>query len=207
MDLAAQLTEHLQALSRTGSRELFGADVVGGLTDLAAGLAYLAGDLQAQVPSCVAISILLTAPAGELTVSLPATLICTEPDVVLASLALPLAVPGRAALLLLQATRAGAFVLLADDWAGLRDPADPPALLDQHLALVADPTASRLGADLTDLRVVEQAVGALIEQGWPAPQAHHELTHRAAHAQLPTPALARQLLAALLVPSQPGDQQ
>ena len=193
MDLENRLSAHLQALSLVAD-----ADFDDQMVEIAAGLALLARDLAFEVPSCLSVSIVLSRPNSEITISRPAaTLVGDDAQVVLASLGVPLTTATGGAVLLLQAAHAGAFVLLADDLVGQRDPQAPPLLVDQHLVLRADPDGGGLSAELADLRVLEQAVGALIDQGWLPAQARHELDDRARTAQLSAPRIARQLLAAL----------
>jgi len=196
VDLATQLTEHLHSLG--GQRD---DDAALRMRDVAAGIGTLVGDLQAEVPSCLSVSIVLHQASGDVTVSLCVAAVGTSsPAVVRASLAVALAAPAEATLLL-QAARAGAFPLLADDLVAQQDSADPVMLIDEHLVLLTDPDGHRLAADLADLRVVERAVGVLIGQGWLPAEARHELHERAAREQVTPPAVARSLLAALSVPA------
>lgn len=188
MDLAAQLTAHLRAL--TGQADA--AD--DHMREVAARLAALAQALAAEVPSCLSVSIVLSRPAGDVTVA-GRSLTDAGAAVVQASLAIPLDTTAGDAVLLLQAGHPGAFVLLADDLTAQRHPHRLPLRVDQHLGLLLDP--DRLASELADLRVLEQAVGALIGQGWLPAQARQELDDRARDAQLSAPGLARQLLAAL----------
>jgi hypothetical protein len=197
--LATQLTEHL--LNLGGHRD---GDAALRMRDVAAGMVTLVEDLLAEVPSCLSVSLVLHQPAGDVTVSVAVAASGTSsPAVVRASLAVSLAAPAEATLLL-QAARAGAFLLLADDLVAHQDSADPVMLIDEHLVLLTDPDGHRLAADLADLRVVERAVGALIEQGWSPAEARHELHERAAREQVTPPAVARSLLAAPSVPAVPS---
>lgn len=114
-----------------------------------------------------------------------------------ASLAVRLNTAAGNAVLLLQAADPGAFVLLANDLAAQRDPDALPLQVDQHLIPITALGSGRLAAELADLRAIEQAVGAMIDQGWLPEQARQELHDRAYYARTAAPAVARQLLAAL----------
>lgn len=193
MDVVTQLTVHMQALGRQ-----LDADAATMLGEVVAGLAPLLHGVVAEVPTCLTMSIVLRRPDGDLTLTLSAA---TGPDdgapVVRASLAVPLSTAAGQAVLLMQAGSSGAFVLLLEDLQAQGEPHGLPALLDQHLVLLTDPDGSRLAAELADLTAIEQAVGALLDQGWLPAQAHRELQDRAGAARLLVPALARQLLIAL----------
>ncbi len=199
MDLASRLAEHLQALGGTPLPDDDGQhDAVREMAGFAAGLAHLTREVLVDVPSGLAVSLLLSRPTGDVTVSSSAIGAASfATTTVRASIAVPLAVPGGAAVLLLQASAEGAFVLLADDLAGQRGAGCAPILVDRHLVLQADPEGARLAAGLADVRAVEQAIGALIGQGRPPAAARQELNGRAAAAELTVPAMARELLAAL----------
>lgn len=200
MDLATVLAGHLQTLDGTYRFDGGGgdADADRNAAGFAAGLSILTRDLIVEVPSCMAVSIVLSRPGGDITFSAPAAGIGSiGAPAVRASLAVPLAVTGAAAFLLMQASVAGAFVLLAGDLADQLDTGSAALLVDRHLVLQPDPEARRLAVDLADLRAVEQAIGALIGQGRLPTVARQELHDRALEADLTAPALARQLLAAL----------
>jgi hypothetical protein len=204
VDLLAHLTLHLQALDPRADADADGVRLV---RDIADGLGALVRGLATGVPSCLSASIVLHRPGGDITVTVPAP--TAEDDaapVVRASLAVPLQTAAGRAVLVLQAAHAGAFVLLADDLQAQRHPRGLPALLDQHLVLPVDPSGAGLVGRLADLRVIEQAIGALIDQGWLPEQARQELEDRARAAQLSVPDLARQLLAALPGVQPPSDE-
>lgn len=198
MDLATVLAAHLQTFDARPEHVWGQPDVEHDMTDFAAGLSRVLRAVLIGVPSCLAVSILDSRPAGNLTITAPAggSASTVEPAV-RASLAVRLAVPARPAMLLLQAAAPGAFVGLAGELAGQLDNGRAALLMDRHLVLRPDPEGQRLAVDLADLRAVEQAVGALIGQGRLPVAARQELLDRAAKAELTVPALARQLLAAL----------
>jgi len=198
VDLATVLAAHLQTFDARPEHVRGQPDVEHDMTDLAAGLSRVLRAVLMGVPSCLAVSILDSRPAGNLTITAPAAgSASTVEPAVRASLAVRLAVPARPAMLLLQAAAPGAFVGLAGELAGQLDNGRAALLMDRHLVLRPDPEGQRLAVDLADLRAVEQAVGALIGQGRLPVAARQELLDRAVEAELTVPALARQLLAAL----------
>lgn len=204
LDLDQLLAEHLQAPSVPDPAHPDAhADDDERLSRTVTGLDPLVREVAAQVASLVAVSLLLTLPAGRIVVGLLAPDSRSTPRPVLASLAVPLRHPRVAALLVLQAADAGAFLLLVD---GLHERlgAGRALGLDQHLDVPVDVTGRALRDGLDDLRPVDQAVGALIEQGRSAQEAHRELRRRAEAAQTEVPALARTLLAGLRRPPAAG---
>ncbi len=205
MDLATVLAAHLQTFDARPEHVRGQPEAAHDMTDFAAGLSSLLGALRIGVPSCLAVSILDSRPAGNLTITAPAAgSSSTVEPAVRASLAVRLAVPARPGmLLLLQAAAPGAFVGLAGELAGQLDNGRAALLMDRHLVLRPDPEGQRLAVDLADLRAVEQAVGALIGQGRLPVVARQELLDRAVEAELTVPALARQFLAALAYRARP----
>ncbi len=198
MDLATVLAGHLQTFDARPGHLRGQPDAGHDMTDFAAGLSRLLRAVLVGVPSCLAVSILDSRPAGNLTITAPAAgSASTAEPAVLASLAVRLAVPAGPAMLLLQAAAPGAFVGLAGELAGRLDNGRVALLMDRHLVLRPDPAGQRLAVDLADLRAVEQAVGVLIGQGRLPVAARQELLDRAVEAGVTVPALARQLLAAL----------
>ncbi len=191
MQLAVRLAAHLHALA--GSDE---GVATSRPREITAAMTALVGEVLTKVPTCVSLSLTVGQPAGDLTVTLSTAPAGAPEPVVRASLVLELG--GRTAgTLLLQAVERGAFSVLADEVAAAGGLAAPQLFLDQHLELRADPDGRKLADDLADLRIVEQAVGALLDQGWLPAQAYQELTDRAAGAELTTAVLARAMLAAL----------
>lgn len=198
MDLATVLAGHLQTFDARPEHVRGLPDVEHDMTDFAAGLSRVLRAVLIGVPSCLAVSILYSRPAGNLTITAPAAgSASTVERAVRASLAVRLTVPTRPVMLLLQAAAPGAFVGLAGELAGRLDNGRAALLMDRHLVLRPDPEGQRLAVDLADVRAVEQAVGALIGQGRLPVAARQELLDRAVEAELTVPALARQFLTAL----------
>ena len=157
--------------------------------DFAAGLNQLSRDVAVAVPSCLAVTITLARPGGEISVSTTA-----EPAAVLASLALPLSAASSGGLLILRAGEAGAFMLLADDLDGMLGPGHPPIDLDQHLAWPAATGGESFTTSLADLSLVNHAVGVLVDRGLPPRAAHRELWRRAGATGTTVVAVSRDLL-------------
>ena len=179
MRITATVAEQLQLLQGDLPR--------GG--DFAAGLNQLSRDVAVAVPSCLAVTITLARPGGEISVSTTA-----EPAAVLASLAMPLSAASSSGLLILRAGAAGAFVLLADDLDGMLGPGHPPIDLDQHLAWPAATGGGSLTTSLADLSLVNHAVGVLVDRGLPPRAAHRELWRRADATGTTVAAVSRDLL-------------
>lgn len=165
-----------------------------GDTAILGALRQLVVDVSGAVPSCVAVSVLLTSFGGTLTVSTLAAGAASTP--VLASLRLPLPGPNPAGVLVLQASEPGAFLLLADDLTSQLGGSAGPVVLDDQLAAPPQSTDAT-GVTLTDLSAVNQALGVLLERGLEPERARQELTRRATTAAISLPAVARGLLAAL----------
>ena len=157
--------------------------------DLAAGLNQLSRDVAVAVPSCLAVTITLARLGGEISVSTTA-----EPAAVLASLAVPLSAVSSGSLLVLRAGEAGAFVLLADDLDGVLGPGHSPIDVDQHLAWPTATGGEAFTTSLADLRVVNHAVGVLVDRGLPPRAAHRELWRRAGATGTTVVAVSRDLL-------------
>jgi hypothetical protein len=159
--------------------------------DLAQELTRLGRDVAVAVPSSVAVTILLDRMDTEVSVSA-----ITEPAPVLASLAMPLSAGAFTGLLILRASASGAYLLLADDLAGLLGPGDRPAEIDAH---VSWPTTSSesLAASLAELGSIDRAIGVLIGQGFPPEEAQHELERRAGAADATITTASRDLVASL----------
>jgi hypothetical protein len=159
--------------------------------DLAQWLTRLGRDVALVVPSSLAVTILLARMESEVSVSALA-----EPGTVLASLAVPLQAGAATGQLILRASTAGAYLLLADDLNGRLGPDHRPAEVDTHLSW---PTlgAESLAASLAELGPIDQAIGVLIDQGIPPEQARHELDRRANAADTTIATISRDLVASL----------
>jgi hypothetical protein len=117
------------------------------------------------------------------------------PAAVLASLAVPLRGAGIRSVLVLRASTAGAFVRMADDLDVLLGSGCPPSRLDQDLSLPAASTGAALAVALADLRLLDRALGVLIDQGWAPEDGEVELHRRAAEAGMTSATFARWLVA------------
>ena len=165
MDLSAALASDLAAL--TAALDVPGADLEG----LLAGLSHT---LRQAVPSCVGLSLTVVVD-GE-----PFTLGTVDGDVSVAtSMRLPLAQLGplgSGGVVVFYATRAGAFVDLADD--------------------DLEPAARHLGSGgLEDLSLANRAIGCLIGGGRTPAEATAELDRRAHQAGSSRSEAARGVLA------------
>jgi hypothetical protein len=181
-------------------------DPTAGLSDgeLIAGLSRLSRDVLAVVPSCLAVWIRFTRLGIDVGVPAPADGAPLLPDAeVRASMALPLRAAGFDGVLVLQASAPGAFALLADDIATLLGSARELPELDAHLSPVAESPGSALAGSLADVRLLDRALGVLIDQGWPPETGEEELHRRAAAAGVPVAAVAERLLAPRAPPSDP----
>lgn len=180
MEITAALAHQLQILD---------ADPDGGIE---AKLNELSRDLTGVVPSCLAVSfIVLARLGGQITVSTLAPGAASVP--VLASLAVPLSAVDPGDLLILRAGVAGAFLLLADDLGALPHRGHLPIHLDRHLSL----PSSLTGQSLADFGTVNQAIGVLLDQGFPPEAARQELQHRADDAAQAVTVTSRGLLQSL----------
>lgn len=141
----------------------------------------LVGSALAAVPSCQAV--MLTVNSAGLSASFrlttPAAGELEMP--VRSSLLLPLGGADSDTTLLLYAGQAGAFDQLATELAGMLADGGLGVAIDQHLAPLPRRTAAaRAAAALADGGTVNQALGALLEQGWPPEDGPVELDRRAA---------------------------
>jgi hypothetical protein len=161
----------------------------------AAGLKQLGTDLTRVVPSLLAVSLTLVRLGYDVAVTTLAPL--AESSRVTASLAVPLTAGETGDALLMQAGEPGAFILLADDLAGHLGPGDPPLQIDRHLALL--PTAPNTSIEfvLAELRVVNQALGILIDRGCTPEAAVDEIQRRARTTGGTMGAVGRRILAGL----------
>jgi hypothetical protein len=186
MEIPSAVLLHLHLLSRDDDRG----------EGFAKGLNQLGADLTRVVPSLLAVSLTLVRLGYEVAV------IALAPDVdsteAAASLAVPLTsgVPGDA--LVLQAADPGAFLLLAHDLAGLVGPGRPPLEVDRHLILSPTASAASFALALAELHIVNQAIGALLDQGVLDPEAAlADLGSRASAAETTIGAVSGHLLADL----------
>ncbi|WP_131802150.1 ANTAR domain-containing protein [Parafrankia soli] len=185
MRVTATVAEHLRLLQ--------GEDVSG--DDLAAGLSKLGRDVVLAVPSCLTVTIAL----ASLGVEIDAWAVdgATAPVRVLASLAVPLSAVVPGAVLVLRAGEPGAFLPLADDLGTRLGPNHPPLAVDQHLTWPAAVSSESFPASLAGLRVVNQAVGVLVDRGLPPETVRRELQRRASDANTDVATASRRLLASL----------
>jgi hypothetical protein len=198
VDVPPTLLEQLQALSRSphpGAWPAGTAHPADG--ELTVALCRLSREVLVAVPSCMAVAITLSRLGVHVVVTGPAggSARVDRATQVLASLALPL----RAAfgsVLVLQASAHGAFALLAGDLAALRGSGLPQPVLDEHLSPLAASPDSALAASFADLRLLDRALGVLIEQGWPPEVGEEELRRRAAAEGVTVAAVADRLLRA-----------
>ena len=197
MHIAAALAHHLQLLS--GDPERGDPDRAEQIT---AGLTRLGIDVARTVPSCLAVSIVLRRWGADVIVGTLTRDDASTP--VLASLAVPLSGLDPGDLLILQAGALGAFLLLSDDLRGLLGPGHPPIELDTHLLLAPVVTGESLAAALADLRVVNQGVGVLLDQGLTPKAAREELKRRAHDADTTLGVASRMLLDSLPRRAQPS---
>ena len=163
--------------------------------EFAAALDRLGRDVALAVPTCLAVTITFAGPGDAISVS--TTTGGAEPAAVLASLAVPLSAGALGDLLILRAREAGAFLLLADDLGGLLGPGQPPIELDKHLSWPEEPSNESLAASVAGLRVVDQAVGVLVDRGLSPEAAHRELWRRAGEAGTTVAAVGREIVASL----------
>jgi hypothetical protein len=167
------------------------------------GLDQLGADLAGVVPSLLAVSLTLVRFGHDVVVPVLASNASTTE--VSASLAVPLSAGELGDVLVLFAAEPGAFLLLAHDLAGLVGPGDRSLEVDRHLpaAATASPTrsAASFALALSEMEDINQAIGALVDQGVPGPQAAlDELAGRAAVAGSTIATVSRRLLADLWPP-------
>lgn len=184
MRITAAVAEQLQLLHADPDR----AD------RFAARLSRLGRDVALAVPSCLAVTISLARQGSEVSVSM---ITGVQPAAVLASLAVPLSAVAPRDLLVLRAGAAGAFLLLADDLDGRPGPGHPSIEVDKHLSWPPAPSGESSAASLADLRVVDQAMGVLVDRGLPPEAAGRDLQRRAGAADMAVAAVSRALLASL----------
>ncbi|MCM3920341.1 hypothetical protein ND748_01385 [Frankia sp. AiPs1] len=185
MQVTAAVAEHLRLLQ--------GEDLSG--DGLAAELSALGRDVVLAVPSCFVVTITLASLGGAIDVRAADSV--AAPVAVLASLAVPLSAVVPAAVLVLRAGKPGAFVRLAEDLGTLLGPNHPPLAVDQHLIWPAAVSGESFWTSLAEQRVVDQAVGALVDRGLLPEAARDELQRRASDAHTDVATASRRLLASL----------
>ena len=212
MDVPTTLAEQLRSLSRSphpdaatgalGCRARGSAGEGAGTArpsdgELIAGLTRLSREVVAVVPSCLAVSIRFSRLGIDVGITAPTSGASPVPDPaeVRASLALPLPTSGFGSVLVLQASEPGAFALLADDLTALLGSGREPPELDAHLGPLAASPGSSLADSLADLRLLDRALGVLIDQGWPPEAGEAELHRRAIATGVTVAGVAERLLA------------
>lgn len=158
-----------------------------------------------MVPSCAVLSLQLPGLEGEIAVVVGAGRV---PAPITASVAVPLTGGSDAAVLVLRATEAGAFLLLAADVDLGRGPGYPPVVFDQHLDFDATANAERIAAALDDRRWVSIGIGILIDRHQlTAEEAASELKRDADEAAVSQATAARHLAASCTVLEPLGDHR
>jgi hypothetical protein len=171
--------------------------------DFVAGLNRLGTDLTCMVPSLLGVSLTLVRLGYAVAVTALAP--NAESTEAAASLAVPLSSGEPGDELVLQAAEPGAFLLLADDLAGLVGPGSPPLEIDRHLTLSSTAAAASFALVLAELRIVNQAIGVLLDRGLASPKAAlADLGSRAAAAETTIGSVSRRLLADLRPPVERG---
>jgi hypothetical protein len=143
------------------------------------------------VPSCVSVSVMLGVVGSDTPVTVGIRGAGAGP--VLASLAVPRSRSEPGDIVLLQASEAGAFLLLADDLAAVLDPALSLGI-DEHLHVAVDATAGGWTRSMDDLSAVNRAVGVLLDRGLLPEDAYAELTRQALLEGTDVPSASRLLL-------------
>lgn len=165
-------------------------------TDLHAVLAVLADDLLAAVPSFLGLRITV-AVQGQ-----PVTITTMDPSSARGSMLLPLVAISDLATggnLTFYAAGTDAFVDLAVD-ARTAYALDGEVVLDQDVPTTPE-GRSRGEQEVLELCEINQAIGVLIEQGYPTDRARAELDHRSAAAGMRRHDAARRVLGGIAVPA------
>ncbi|MEO5834466.1 MAG: hypothetical protein ABIR83_13990 [Nakamurella sp.] len=178
MDFSTDLTAHLATLTEA---------LNGSGDDLGTILGVLFDDLVVGISSFVGMSI--TVSAGQE----PVTVTAMRSHAADASMLLPLGAVAGGGHIVLYAQNRGAFVDLAADARSLSDHSGE-IIVDGHLppptAFAAHTSMDRLA----DRSSIDQALGFLIGQGYPPPQARAELTRRASAAGVTLAQIAHLIL-------------
>lgn len=184
MEIPSALARQLHLLSLESDRD----------DDFAAALTELGVGLTRAVPSLLAVSLTLGRLGSAVTVTALAAGSGTGTRRVAASLAVPLTPGEPCDLLLLQAGDPGAFLTLAEDLARAGGVGFPPTELDRHLSWPTPSSWRSLELVLAEMRVVNQAIGVLVDRGFTPGDAAAELDRRAAATLSTTGAVSHQLL-------------
>ncbi|WP_380156224.1 hypothetical protein [Kineococcus sp. R86509] len=163
-------------------------------TELPAALEELLHAVVALVPSCDRLSFVLQRPGGPLVVDVEESVVATTAGrESAASVAIPLE-NTTGDRLIFRSRVPGAFALFADE---LREVLGPAATIvfDGDL----DPRSGRSGGlqSFSDVQLVDQAVGALLDEGLEPLEAMEELQRRAADEGTPLVEAAHRLFADL----------
>jgi hypothetical protein len=185
VEIPSALAQQLHLLSHESDRE----------DDFAAALTQVGTDLARVVPSLLAVSLTLGRLGSDVAVTALAPR--AESSRVAASLAIPLTAGELRDALLLQAGDPGAFLVLAEDLAYAGGASHPPPELDRHLTWPTTSSWRSLESVLAELRVVNQAIGVLVDRGLTLDDAVGELERRASATVSTTGAVSRRLLANL----------
>ncbi len=186
MVFSPALTDQLDALDDPG-------------TDLQTILDVLVDDLSAAVSSFLGLR--MTLPSQGLPVILTAIDSCSALPA-RSSLALPLGSPagaGPGGTIVLYAANPGAFVDLAADLQRVHG-LGGPVVLDGDLPGTCQPPTEPGVTGLTELSVINRAIGVLITRGHPPGQARAELVRRAATGRTGVTDAARHVLASTNAP-------
>lgn len=170
--------------------------------DLHAVLAVLADDLRSVIPSFLGLSITVRMEDQ------PVTVTAIDSPTAGASMLLPLAaisdLPTNGTLVF-YAANPGAFVDLAAD-ARAAYGLDGQVVLDRHLPIRAG-SRSRGEQGLLERCQINQAIGVLIDQGYPPDRARAELDRRSAAAGIDPHTAAQSLLWGIPVPANVAEGQ
>jgi hypothetical protein len=196
VEFTAALAAYLAALSETFDDPD---------TDIAETMRRLGADTKVAVNSYLGLSVMI-ADGGQ-HINLTALDDLVEPGDIRTSLMLPLGADGAdgaastgtqpVLALILYAGTPGTFVDLAADLASLAGRALTELLLDEHLVLPEDASAS---GGLGDISIIDQAIGVLIARGFTPEHAHRELSDHADLAQVDHHTAATGILASLGTP-------
>jgi hypothetical protein len=171
-------------------------------TDLHAVLAVLVDDLLAAVPSFLGLSITVVVQGQ------PVTITTIDPSSARGSLLLPLVAISDLATggnLTFYAAGTDACVDLAVD-VRTAYALDGEVVLDRDVPTTPE-GRSRGEHEVLELCEINQAIGVLIEQGYPPDRARAELDHRSAAAGMRRQEAARRVLGGIAVPAGVADEQ
>jgi hypothetical protein len=186
LQTTAALVRYLTALD---------AESAASTTELLDALRELLEAVVAIIPSCHLLSFVLQRPGGPLVVDVGESLDPTTTEVVsAASMAIPLE-NSTGDRLIFRARVPGAFALFVEE---LREVLGPAATVVLDGDLDQRPGRSgELRQHFSDVQLVDQAVGFLLDGGFQPVEAVEELQRRAAHEGTPLVEAARRLFAEL----------